>query len=99
MSRNHKKIIKASLFVFSLFVLAVVLASAPRIIMDRFGPSNAHAAVDNTKEVMTTCITDAKDIWLAASGPAGKATDGDKIAIAIVASKLFEARYLLTYIE
>ena len=97
MSRNRKKIIKASLFVFSLFVLAVVLASVPRIIMDRFGPANAHAAVDNTKEIMATCITDAKELWPSSSG--GKVSDGDKIAIAAVAAKLFEARYLQSYIE
>lgn len=96
MSRYRKHIIKG-IFVLSLIILAVVLADAPRIIMDRFGPSNAHAAVDNTKEIMATCLTDAKELWVLESGQ--KRGDGDKIGIAIIAAKLFEARYLQSYIE
>lgn len=97
MSRNHKKII--IIVLPSVILVAWLSWGIYPFVLDRYGPGTAHAAVDNTKEVMATCITDAKDLWLAASGPAGKVTDGDKIAIAAVASKLFEARYLLTYIE
>ena len=96
MNRNRKYIILGLFLV--VFVVLLSLGIYP-FVLDRFGPEAAHAAVDNTKEVMATCITDAKDLWLTSSGPASKVTDGDKIAIAAVASKLFEARYLLTYIE
>jgi len=96
MSQYRKKII----IILSLIILAVFLSLCIfPFVLDEFGPKKALAAVDNTKEVMATCITDAKDLWLSASGQVGKVTDGDKIAIAAVASKLFEARYLLTYIE
>ena len=99
MSPYCKKLIQGAAIVGGCILAIVVLSFTVPIISDKFGPSEALAQTDNTREIMATCLTDAKELWIAIAEPRGGLSDGDKIAITNVAAKLFEARYLLTYIE
>ena len=69
------------------------------VIVDWFGSNEALATEDNTKEIMASCIADASELWTAERERIKTADDGDKIAISVIAAKLFEARYLQTYIK
>lgn len=98
-NQNRKALTHCLLFSLGCAVLIIALAFTVPIISDRFGPSEALAADDPTKEIMLTSIADAKELWLIDGSGSGKMADGDKIAIAIIASKLFEMRYLQTFIK
>lgn len=85
------------LYVFIGIAIGVIIAV---IAVDKFGSNEALAAEDSTKEIMAACIVDARELWTTRQGRrVASGDDGDKIAISIIAAKLFEARYLQTYIK
>jgi len=99
-SPYRKAIIVVLIVLGCVVLIPVVLTFTVPIITDRLGSSEALAADDNTKEIMATSITDAQELWSTARDrKENRTADGDKIAIAIIASKLFELRYLQTYIK
>lgn len=103
MKVNQKRkadLTRSCLLIVGTFGLIIILICTVPIISDRFGPEEALAVEDNTKEIMALSITDAQELWSTARDrKENRTADGDKIAIAIIASKLFEMRYLQTYIK
>lgn len=99
-SQYRKNLIYCFAIVGVCTILIVAFSFVVPIISDKFGPSEALAVEDKTKEIMATSIVDAQELWSTARNRRENRTaDGDKIAIAIIAAKLFELRYLQTYIE
>lgn len=99
-NQYRKALTHCLLILLCCVVLVTVLTVTVPIIADWVGPSEALAADDNTKEIMAMSITDAQELWSTSRNrKENRTADGDKIAIAIIASKLFEMRYLQTYIR
>lgn len=98
MNPQFKKYVRR-VMVLNIFVGIAVVVVIAVIAVDKFGSNEVLAAEDSTKEIMAACIADAGELWAAQRGPWKGAADGDKIAISIIAAKLFEARYLQTYIK
>lgn len=99
MDPKLKKYVR-NVMVLHIFIGIAIVVVIAVVAVDRFGSSEVLAVEDNTKEIMAVCIADAGELWSTARDRReNKMADGDKIAISIIAAKLFEARYLQTYIK